>query len=470
MNYFVALFMFIVASFPTLAAEQKQDEDVRGAACIIRAEDKLVLIKEIITGKISLPAGGVIANESAQHSAEREAWEETGLIVSAHKELGRKDGTVYFDCIADTKIVAFEYQNQFDGFELPIWFAPHYGVEVSSAMLVNPDNISPQQYRYPQRWQEVLKLYQAASVQEISYVAQLIEAAPYYNQLELNGMIMLQQSLAQMSDVAMVIFQALILNVEFLTHPALLLIIMPIVFWQFGSEYGFKMLLAVTTTSLLTLLTQQGFELPKPHVYLPSVELLQSHGYGFPNLATGIWFCVGILLLHSTNNFGFNRYAALFITLVGGIIFSQFYTGGAFLVDSVAGALLGSLCAWHFIRLENKESTSIDARCCSIKIWLGVLAICALLTLIWPKPIFTSWLTTVASIVLVVGLSKGERQVRNIQHLGVIVLALLSINVLVNEAKLLVTDSSIHSLIVEWLRYPLIIFAFALLTRVKRIE
>ncbi|RJX72858.1 phosphatase PAP2 family protein [Vibrio sinensis] len=470
MNYFIVLFLSIIGSLPVLAAEKNNNEDIKGAACLIRAEDKLVMINEIITGKISLPAGGLIDNESAQHSAEREAWEETGLIVSAQKELGRKNGTVYFDCVADSNIVAFEFQNSFDGFELPIWFAPHYGVEVSSAMLVNPYEIASQQYRYPQRWQEVLNLFQEASIQEITYVSHLIEAAPYYNQVELSWMVALQQSLAQMSDVAMVIFQSMILNGQLLTQPALLLILLPIVFWQFGTGYGYKILFAVTVTSLISLVAQQGFELPRPHDYLPVVELSQSYGYGFPNLATAIWFCVGILLLNTTNKLGFNRYFAVFIGLVSWMIFEQFYTGGAFLVDSIGGALLGSLCAWHLIRLEARDCFDINALLSSVGIWLVLIVGCVILTLLWPIPVFTAWLTTVISIALVVFLFKGKGSVIDIKHLIFIVLALLLINEIFNYAKLLVTDSSVHSLVVELLRYPVIIFVFVFAIQMKIIK
>ncbi|NMV06085.1 NUDIX hydrolase, partial [Vibrio parahaemolyticus] len=104
--------------------------EVKGALCIVRADDKLVLVHEVLTDKISLPGGTIIDGESPQVAAQRETWEETGIVVTVGEELGRTDTAVFYDCISDSDIIAFSMNNSLGGNELPIWFAPHYGVEV----------------------------------------------------------------------------------------------------------------------------------------------------------------------------------------------------------------------------------------------------------------------------------------------------------------------------------------------------
>ncbi|CDL82040.1 Phosphatase nudJ [Xenorhabdus szentirmaii DSM 16338] len=50
-------------------------------ACIVHAENKLLVVEEIINGKFlwNQPAGHLEANETLLEAAERELWEETGI-------------------------------------------------------------------------------------------------------------------------------------------------------------------------------------------------------------------------------------------------------------------------------------------------------------------------------------------------------------------------------------------------------
>ncbi|MBO0180612.1 NUDIX hydrolase, partial [Vibrio parahaemolyticus] len=74
--------------------------EVKGTLCIVRADDKLVLVHEVLTDKISLPGGTIIDGESPQVAAQRETWEETGIVVTVGEELGRTDTAVFYDCIS----------------------------------------------------------------------------------------------------------------------------------------------------------------------------------------------------------------------------------------------------------------------------------------------------------------------------------------------------------------------------------
>lgn len=77
----------------------------------MRADDKLVLIHEILTNRISLPGGTIIEGEQPRAAAQRETWEETGLVVTVGKELGRTETAVFFDCVSDSEIISYSMIN-----------------------------------------------------------------------------------------------------------------------------------------------------------------------------------------------------------------------------------------------------------------------------------------------------------------------------------------------------------------------
>ncbi len=155
-SFFVVISLIISLVFSTFsfaASSTSLPEGLKGALCIVRADDKLVLVNEILTHQISLPGGTIIAGEDPAVTAQRETWEETGLVVTVGKVLGYNEQAVFYDCISDSSVVAFNFNNSLDGNELPVWFAPHYGVEIASAMLLSPLALEASQYRYPQSGQ-----------------------------------------------------------------------------------------------------------------------------------------------------------------------------------------------------------------------------------------------------------------------------------------------------------------------------
>lgn len=78
----------------------------KGAVCVIDDGHRVVLIKELITGKYSLPGGLIDKGETPQQAAEREAWEEAGLIVTA-KDLLYKDDKAFFTVVKVNRILLF---------------------------------------------------------------------------------------------------------------------------------------------------------------------------------------------------------------------------------------------------------------------------------------------------------------------------------------------------------------------------
>ncbi len=66
--------------------------DVRG---VVFQNDKILLVKELVDGRWTLPGGWVDVNEPPSRAAEREVWEESGFRVKASRLLAVYDRNLH---------------------------------------------------------------------------------------------------------------------------------------------------------------------------------------------------------------------------------------------------------------------------------------------------------------------------------------------------------------------------------------
>ncbi|MFT6329107.1 MAG: hypothetical protein ACJAYN_001036 [Bermanella sp.] len=85
---------------PTCRIAKAFNADYAGpAGCIIRVQDTLLVIKERSTGQYDLPFGDPISKESAQCTAHRNTWLQTGFNVEVDQLLGvTQSGIMLFSC------------------------------------------------------------------------------------------------------------------------------------------------------------------------------------------------------------------------------------------------------------------------------------------------------------------------------------------------------------------------------------
>lgn len=462
--FFLTLYCVLLGSSPAIAAAASSGP-VKGALCVVRADNKLVLIHEILTNRISLPGGTIIKGESPRAAAQRETWEETGLVVTVGKELGRTETAVFFDCVSDSEIISYLMNNSMGGNELPIWFAPHYGVEIASAMLLTPEQLPASAYRYPAQWQTVVGYFSDATHQPVHYIRHLIKSAPSFRQIELGWMMELQNWVGSLSATSFqTAYQVADLVLE-LTKPTILLFLIPFVMMRFGNRFVFRLFFAISVTSVMSLVAQQGFSLPRPHVYMPVVELSHSFGFSFPSLPIAVWCCVLTFLFHKTGNFGVNGSTGLIIGMTLLVVLAKFFLGTAFILDMLLGALLGILVAWHILRLEVKPEIRVDQLLTSKGVWLAMTIFTAVICVIWPLPVFGNWLAILmAASVIVLTFDKSQVQLSGTQTV-VVILALVLAQQLYLYSATSVSYSGFWSLVFITLQYPMLMLLFTLLVR-----
>ena len=153
-------FLFLVATVsptaactpaPPCAIDQSHVDQHKGnASCFIESNGRALVTWVRFSGRLVFPGGTARKNETAQCTAHRETWEETGLDVTVGHLWTRSDGpTIYIYKCAATPSISAE--------TIPIlpWRSR---IEVSDIQWVDLTELQPPEWQYPRQLQHIQRL------------------------------------------------------------------------------------------------------------------------------------------------------------------------------------------------------------------------------------------------------------------------------------------------------------------------
>ncbi|MBJ2128177.1 NUDIX hydrolase [Alteromonas sp. IB21] len=122
------------------ALQTNSASEVTAAACLIKVDKKVLLIRHRLSNKLDFPGGGLANSESPACAAHRETWEETGFNVEVSQYLATtKNGLALFGCALDAGVETFP-----DAFDAPPWAK----LEVKGLEKVDPFSIDEKSMRF----------------------------------------------------------------------------------------------------------------------------------------------------------------------------------------------------------------------------------------------------------------------------------------------------------------------------------
>lgn len=372
------------------AAPASENNEFSGAACVIHQGKKVVVIHEVITKKLSMPGGGIDSGETPRQAAERETWEETGLVVTAKEELHRDKSAIVFSCVSDSDIFATEYQLR-DGFHIvPSWFSPHYGSEVRDVYLVDWDQVQESEYRFPKQYPHIASWLEASEESNVDYYEELYEAASPLHQAEIPYIYAFQQAVFDLPEWMQQGFSTAFFLLNLPGEEKFLYALVPFVFVFFGRARGLTLLFAIVASTVISLLAKQGMSWPRPFVYVPDLKQAEAYGFGMPSghtmMAATVYGLLWIELIKAKGKEWANTYLPIIIALIFGQAVARVWLGVHFITDTLAGMFLGFLMVWHFYRLEIKSPNAAASIIDSKSFWWGITGILFVLSVVMQLP------------------------------------------------------------------------------------
>lgn len=87
------------------ATMNQLDPTLNNAGCLIRFDQRILLVTHRLTGKLDMPGGTQRTDESLACTAHRETFEETGLNVEVLFPVAQTtNGMIVFSCLADNML------------------------------------------------------------------------------------------------------------------------------------------------------------------------------------------------------------------------------------------------------------------------------------------------------------------------------------------------------------------------------
>lgn len=335
------------------------------SVCVMRWGERMLLVQDV-TSRWQLPGGTAEHGELPQHTAIREALEETGLVVATTDLLDDEAGVHIFACRALEPV-------QVQGNAVNLLDAPHLGQEIIQARWVGRDEARTLRTRFPQQLKRAYQQLHAAPPSEVQPVERFAPVSAF-RQAEVDRVQRTQQwpvrGLAVVGNALG----------EFWFY----LLAMPVLWVAFGAQATRLMLMALMLVTLVVQSIKVFAPVPRPFSFDATLSLAGAAGPSLPSghttSATCFFVLVALWLLARQHVTGrFKRGAVLGVALMAGVIagVARVWLGVHYWSDVAAGLLLGSAIAVA-IHALGKSLARASHPAARERICWGVIAVASL--------------------------------------------------------------------------------------------
>lgn len=153
LSFFFAFVAFTyLQAVPPCTVDPKFKEDKKGhAGCLVKSGPRMVVVRHRFTGKLGLPGGTNEKGETAQCTAHRETWEESGLSVVVGEKLKRFDNGFYlYRC--------FPIETNLEG-KLSLPLPESAKNEITEILLLEPKDFKKKFWRFPEQVAVLKKVF-----------------------------------------------------------------------------------------------------------------------------------------------------------------------------------------------------------------------------------------------------------------------------------------------------------------------
>jgi len=372
----VTLFSPVLADDLSVEQNAALPDGIVGAVCIIRHDNKMVMLSEVITKKISLPGGYIDSGNTAKQAAEREALEETGIVVKVGDLLQYRGRAAIYSCVAESPILVSSFRDHTGHPIVASWFSKHFSTEVQRVYLIEPDEVSAEDYRYPDDALLLGEWLERTPSSDIQIYSNLSEQVSSLHCHELGLIQQFQQSIKSLPATYQSVFGHVMHFVNLPGESLFIVLLVVVVAGLYGPlvllQLVAVLLLAVFTASLIKL----GIASPRPSYIIPELQQINAYGFGFPSthtlMATILWGMLWhVLSQQATLAFKWLSLPFFLLLIIAQAVARVWY-GVHFISDTMFSILLGITMVAALIVWRTAARGSLQNYIANKWFWLSV--------------------------------------------------------------------------------------------------
>lgn len=393
-----------------LAQKDIIPEGIVGSVCVIRHDNKMVMLSEVITQKLSLPGGYIDPGNTAEEAAVREALEETGLVVSIDKLLQYRGRAAIYSCVTDTPILVSSQVDHRNYTVVASWFAEHFGKEVRRVYLIDPNKMDNDEYRYPDDANLLAKWIKNTPNSEITVYSDLSDKVNALHRFELTLMNDFQQWVKSQSTTVQSLFDVTMTVVNLPGEAYFLLFVAMVVIAFYGPMALLQLFVMLIGVIFISSLLKHGIASPRPFYIVPELQQTNAYGYSFPSghtlTATVLWGMLWCFIREKNGAAKIPKNISLFslfiVLMIVGQAVARVWYGVHYMSDTIVSIILGIAVVILWNKWRYSKVIPLKRSIASKWFWLGITIFVGVIVSVTQLPdhmyLFTALLAIFLSI------------------------------------------------------------------------